>query len=170
MIDAVRSAARTTLPGRYAAGCANCGVTIRRADPADRRPSTRAELLLLSPSFLVPCLTHGPIKVWDAFAIAEYLNDIKPRARIVAADRAAAAHCRSVCGEMHTGFSNLRSALPMNLKAHHPGFRVWPGAQSDIDRVTTIWANASPLWRSVPVWAPSMADAMYLGSSPLPQL
>src|SRR5438105_4010101 len=27
-------------------------------------PSTRAELLLLSPSFLVPCLTHGEVRVW----------------------------------------------------------------------------------------------------------
>ena len=37
-------------------------------------PSARAELLLLSPSFLVPCLTHDGIKVWDTLAIAEYLN------------------------------------------------------------------------------------------------
>lgn len=34
-------------------------------------PTTRAELLLLSPSFLVPCLTHGGVKVWDTLAIAE---------------------------------------------------------------------------------------------------
>src|SRR5215467_1440413 len=36
-------------------------------------PSTRAELLLLSPSFLVPCLTHAGVRVWDTLAIAEYL-------------------------------------------------------------------------------------------------
>ncbi len=40
---------------------------------------------------------------------------------------------------MHSGFSNLRSALPMNLKAHHPGFKVWAGAQADIDRIIAIW-------------------------------
>jgi glutathione S-transferase len=40
---------------------------------------------------------------------------------------------------MHSGFSNMRSALPMNLKAHYPGFKVWLGAQADIDRITTIW-------------------------------
>jgi glutathione S-transferase len=125
-------------------------------------PSTRAELLLLSPSFLVPCLTHGEIKVWDAFAIAEYLNDVKPRARILPADRAAAAHCRSICGEMHAGFSNLRSALPMNLKARHPGFRVWPGAQSDIDRILTIWGECLTRYGGPYLFGPrSMADAMY---------
>ena len=40
---------------------------------------------------------------------------------------------------MHSGFYNLRSALPMNLKAHHPGFKVWAGAQADIERVAAIW-------------------------------
>ena len=40
---------------------------------------------------------------------------------------------------MHSGFSNMRSALPMNLKAHYPGFKVWAGAQADIDRIIVIW-------------------------------
>ena len=109
-----------------------------RVAPIDD-PATRAELLLLSPSFLVPCLEHGPVKVWDTLAIAEYLNEIKPEAGLLPADPVARAHCRAVCGEMHSGFANLRSALPMNLKATHPGFKVWAGAQADIDRVAAIW-------------------------------
>src|SRR5260370_28361622 len=86
-------------------------------------PSIRAELLLLSPSFVVPCLTHNGVKVWDTLAIAEYLHEIEPEARLVPDDRAARARCRSICGEMHSGFSNLRSALPMNVRAHYPGFK-----------------------------------------------
>ena len=39
---------------------------------------------------------------------------------------------------MHSGFSNLRSALPVNLPARHLGFRVRAGAQADIDRVTVL--------------------------------
>ena len=42
-------------------------------------PSARAELLLLSPSFLVPCLTHDGVRVWDTLAIAEYLAETSPR-------------------------------------------------------------------------------------------
>src|SRR3982074_679795 len=57
-------------------------------------PSTRAELLLLSPSFLVPCLTHDGTAIWDTLAIAEYLNELKPDPKLMAADRAARAHCR----------------------------------------------------------------------------
>ena len=38
----------------------------------------RAELLLLSPSILVPRLDHDGCKVWDTMAIGEYLNELKP--------------------------------------------------------------------------------------------
>jgi glutathione S-transferase len=91
-------------------------------------PANRAELLLLSPSILVPCLMHDGIRIWDTLAIAEYLNEIKPRAGLLPKNRAARARCRSICGEMHSGFSNLRSALPMNLKARRLGFKVWSGS------------------------------------------
>ena len=99
----------------------------------------RAELLLLAPSVRVPRLTHGDVSVWDTLAIGEYLNEIKPKAGLLPADAAARAHCRSVCGEMHSGFSALRSALPMNLKAHFPKFTVWSRAKGDIERVVEIW-------------------------------
>ena len=62
--------------------------------PVDE-PSARAELLLLSPSVLVPRLTHGKVKVWDMLAIAEYLNEIKPEAKLWPADPVARAHARA---------------------------------------------------------------------------
>jgi glutathione S-transferase len=113
-------------------------------------PGARAELLLLSPSFLVPCLTDDGVKVWDTLAIAEYLAEAKPNAGLLPADRAARAHCRAICGEMHSGFANLRSALPMNLKTVDRGFRVWAGAQADIDRSRHL-ARVSATWRALPV-------------------
>jgi glutathione S-transferase len=126
-------------------------------------PGTRAELLLLSPSFLVPCLEHGKVKVWDTLAIAEYLNEIKPEAGLWPADPATRAHCRAVCGEMHSGFANLRSALPMNLKARHAGFKVWAGAQADIERVATIWRDCLQRYGGPYLFGkkPTAADAMY---------
>lgn len=125
-------------------------------------PSTRAELLLLSPSFLVPRLTHDGIKVWDTLAIAAYLDEIYPKAGLLPADPKARAHCRAICGEMHSGFANLRSALPMNLKAHYPGFKVWAGAQADIDRVTEIWRECIGAFGGPYLFGElSMADAMY---------
>ena len=125
--------------------------------------SSRAELLLLSPSFLVPCLTHDGIKVWDTLAIAEYLNELKPEAGLLPEQRSARAHCRSICGEMHSGFSNLRSALPMNLRARYPGFKVWAGVQADIDRVVAIWRECLAKYGGPFLFGdkPTMADAMY---------
>src|SRR5437868_9339611 len=126
-------------------------------------PSARAELLLLSPSFLVPCLTHDGNKVWDTLAIAEYLNELKPEAGLLPQARGARAHCRSISGEMHSGFSNLRSALPMNLRAHYPAFKVWAGVQADIDRVVALWRECLATYGGPFPFGktPTMADAMY---------
>jgi len=126
-------------------------------------PAMRAELLLLSSSFLVPCLSHNGIEVWDTLAIGEYLNEILPEAGLLPKARADRAHCRSICGEMHSGFSNMRSALPMNLKAHHPGFKVWVGAQADIDRIVFIWRECLDSHGGIYLFGdqPCMADAMF---------
>jgi glutathione S-transferase len=88
-------------------------------------PAMKAEMLLLSSSMLVPSLEHRGVKVWNTLAIAEYLHEIKPQAQLLPADIKARAHCRAICGEMHSGFASLRSSLPMNLKAYFPGFKIW---------------------------------------------
>jgi len=142
--------------------CKMAGLDIEEKVLPSDDPSIRAELLLLSPSFLVPSLSHDGVTVWDTLAIAEYLNEVNPDAGLLPADRRARAHCRAICGEMHSGFSNLRSALPMNLKAHHPGFKAWTGAQADIDRITTIWRDCLAAHGGPYLFGPlTMADAMF---------
>ncbi|HSK41892.1 MAG TPA: glutathione S-transferase family protein [Arenibaculum sp.] len=142
--------------------CRMAGLAVtERMLPVDD-PSTRAELLLLSPSFLVPCLEHEGVRVWDTLAIAEYLAELNPDAGLLPRDRRARAHCRSISGEMHSGFYNLRSALPMNMKAHHAGFPVFAGAQPDIDRIVEIWRECLSTYGGPHLFgAPTMADAMY---------
>ena len=124
-------------------------------------PSTRAELLLLSPSFLVPCLTHDGLEIWDTLAIAEYLDEVKPEAGIIPKERVARAHCRSISGEMHSGFANLRSALPQNLRAHYPKFKVWAGALGDVARIQAIWKEALAASKGPFLFGakPTLADA-----------
>src|SRR5215475_10334676 len=143
--------------------CKMAGLEFEEQQAPSDDPSTRAELLLLSPSFLVPCLTHDSVKVWDTLAIAEYVNELKPDARLIPAERVARARCRAISGEMHSGFSNLRSALPMNLKAHHPGFKVWAGARADIDRIVNIWRECLAAEKGPFLFgaSPCMADAMF---------
>src|SRR5205823_13036678 len=95
---------------------------IEKIVPADD-PAMRAELLLLSSSILVPCLDHDGMAVWDTLAIGEYLAEAWPKSGLLPTDLATRTRCRSICGEMHSGFTALRSSLPMNLKAHFPGFK-----------------------------------------------
>ena len=123
----------------------------------------RKELLLLAPSIRVPCLTHDGAKVWNTLAIAQYLNEIKPKAGLMPDDRIARAHCRSVSGEMNSGFANLRASLPMNLKARHPGYKVWAGAQPDITRIVEIWTDCLATYGGPYLFGTqrSMADAMF---------
>jgi glutathione S-transferase len=122
----------------------------------------RAEILLLSPSILVPCLTHGETKVWDTLAIGEFLNEIAPKAGLLPKDQARRAHCRSISGEMHSGFVSLRSALPMNIKGKFEHFKIWSKAQSDIERIEAIWRECLDAYGGPCLLGEfSMADAMY---------
>jgi glutathione S-transferase len=123
----------------------------------------RKELLLLAPSIRVPCLTHEGAKVWNTLAIAHYLDEVKPKAGLLPAERLARAHCRAVSGEMNAGFANLRSALPMNLKGRYPGHKVWTGAQPDIDRIVEIWTDCLARYGGPYLFGKhrSMADAMF---------
>ncbi len=123
----------------------------------------RKELLLLAPSIRVPCLTHDGAKVWNTLGIAQYLDEIRPRAGLMPSDRIARAHCRSISGEMNSGFANLRASLPMNLKGRFPGHKVWGGAQPDIDRIVEIWTECLTKYGGPFLFGKQrgMADAMY---------
>lgn len=149
------------LRGWLMARLAGLAFTEKVIPPDD--PAMKAELLLLAPSMLVPSLEHDGVKVWDTLAIAEYFNEVQPQARLLPADIRARAHCRAVCGEMHSGFSSLRAALPMNIKAHFPGFKIWSRAQADVDRVIAIWRECLETYGGPYLFGPlpGMADAMY---------
>jgi glutathione S-transferase len=64
---------------------------------------------------------------------------------------------------MHSGFSALRSALPMNLKANYRGFRIWVRAQADIDRIAVIWRECINTYGGPYLFGSKvcMADAMF---------
>ena len=143
--------------------CRLAGLTVQEQMVALDDPDNRAELLLLSPSVLVPRLTHEGASVWDTLAIAEYLHELYPDAGMYPADRVARARCRSVSGEIHSGFINLRSALPMNLKVRHDRFPIFPGARTDIERVETIWAECLGDYGGPWLFgsSPTVADAMF---------
>lgn len=89
----------------------------------------------------VPVLIAGDTTIWDSLAICEYLAEQFPDKNLWPEDVAARAIARAVCAEMHSGFSSLRSAMWMNIRARFPGKGRTTGAQADIGRISEIWEN-----------------------------
>ena len=105
--------------------------------------------------------------VWDTLAIAETLAEKFPEKQLWPADAAQRARARSLCAELHSGFSALRNACPMNLEARLPGVdalqcRHNAALRADVGRLVNMWqsqlqANGGPLLFG----AFSIADAYY---------
>jgi glutathione S-transferase len=94
----------------------------------------------------VPMLVDDGFTVWDTLAIAEYLAEKYPDLHLWPADVKARARARSVCAEMHSGFSGLRSNFPMNIEAHLPevGAKVLAekaDATADLARIAQLWTS-----------------------------
>jgi len=80
--------------------------------------------------------------VWDTLAIMEALNEWFPAKGIWPADPVARAFARSMSAEMHSGFRDLRSSMPMNIRASHPGKGMNPATRANIDRIEQLWGEA----------------------------
>jgi glutathione S-transferase len=121
----------------------------------------------ISPAGQVPVLVDGELVIWDTLAIAEYLAERFPDRHLWPAHQAQRARARSICAEMHGGFSALRSACPMNIEAHLPevgalAMRDQPRVRADLSRILDIWSellgsHSGPLLFG----AFSIADAYY---------
>lgn len=73
-----------------------------------------------TPTGTVPVLQDGDLAIPETIAIIEYLADVKPDAAIWPTDVHDRARARALAAEMHAGFTALRSAAPMNLRADFP--------------------------------------------------
>lgn len=102
-------------------------------------PTFRSQIAQYSPTGRVPVLIDGPLKVWDTLAIAEYVAERFPERGLWPAGVDERARARSICAEMHAGFSTLRNAMPMNVAASLPGMGWSIAVQDDIDRLVALW-------------------------------
>ena len=104
----------------------------------------RAQIDRYTPAGRVPVLIDRDdagveLAVWDTLAIAEYLAERFPDRALWPVDAAARARARSICAEMHSGFSTLRQAMPMNVSATLPGHGWSIAVQNDVDRLVAMW-------------------------------
>ena len=105
----------------------------------------KATLAGTSPTGKVPVLVDGDLVVWDTLAIAEYVAEHYPDKQLWPTDPKARARARSVCAEMHSGFTALRSACPMNIEADlaDTGALIWrdnAGVRADVQRLVEMWS------------------------------
>jgi glutathione S-transferase len=117
-----------------------------RFDSFEADSAFKKTLAGLSPAAKVPVLLDGELAVWDTLAIAEYVAEQYPEKKLWPQDKAARARARSICAEMHSGFSGLRGNCPMNIEAVLPevGALVWrdrPGVRADVQRLVQMWTE-----------------------------
>jgi glutathione S-transferase len=105
------------------------------------QPDSGTQIAEYSASGRVPILIDGEITVWDSLAICEYLTEQFPEKAMWPKDVAARATARSMCAEMHSGFTALRSSMWMNIRADFRGKGRTAGSQADIGRISEIWEN-----------------------------
>ena len=128
-------------------------------DTADKRD----QLDRYGPSGRVPVLRQGKLCVWDSLAICEYVEELSGKGWPQA--REARAVARSVCAEMHSGFTTLRSLWPMNARARNRRTAVTAALEADVERIDEIWNDCRVRFgKDDGPWLfgeYSVADAMY---------
>ena len=125
---------------------------------------TARQIAEFSPAGRVPVLLLDDIAVWDSLAIAETVAERWPAKKLWPEDAAARAHARSISAEMHSGFAELRSRMPMNCRAMGRRIALPDGLARDIDRVFDIWSDCKRRYGDTGSWLFgkfSIADAMY---------
>ncbi|MDQ7743653.1 glutathione S-transferase family protein [Hydrogenophaga pseudoflava] len=115
-----------------------------RFDSFDAQSAFKSVVAAINPVGKVPVLVDDGFAVWDTLAIAEYLAERFAEKQLWPADPKARARARSVCAEMHSGFSALRNHCPMNVEASLPeiGRIVWrdqAGVRADVARLEAMW-------------------------------
>ena len=121
-------------------------------------------ILQHSPAGKVPVLKDGGLTIWDSLAICEYLAEMHSERQLWPAGVAARAHARAISAEMHSGFTNLRTQMPMNVRREIPARARTPEIAAEVARIETIWNDCRARHGAHGPFlfgAFSIADAMY---------
>jgi len=103
-------------------------------------PMLNERLAAYSPSQKVPVLIDKTLTIWDSMAICEYICETYLANRGWPQQKERRAQARSVCAEMHAGFTHIRHQLPMNCRAQKNA-HISHQLQREIDRIEDIWTN-----------------------------
>jgi glutathione S-transferase len=105
-------------------------------------PDFAARVKRHSPAGRVPVLVDGELAIWDSLAIAEYVAEKFPDKGLWPDATPARALARSICAEMHSGFSDLRSRMTMNCQTHFTNVLFDVKVRREAARIVDIWQDA----------------------------
>ncbi|QFT39817.1 MULTISPECIES: glutathione S-transferase [unclassified Vibrio] len=115
----------------------------------------------ITPTAKVPALVHQDVTVWDSLAILEFVNEQYLQGKAWPSAAVERAKARAIAAEMHSGFFDLRSELPMNIRARRK-VALSEGALQDIARIDAIWSEQAEQYPGGWLFGDwSIADAMY---------
>ena len=100
-------------------------------------PDNHDDFRKFSPNGKVPLLIDGERRIWDSMAIALYLADRHDG--VLPTDPDARSWVQCVAAEMHSGFSALRGAFPMNVGTRLRRGPDSPALTRDIARIAEIF-------------------------------
>jgi len=104
-------------------------------------PEFTAMLAEFAPARLVPAARIDGHVVWDSLAIGETLAERHPDKGFWPKDAPARMKARSMCAEMHSGFTALRNACTMNLRHAYATFEPSAEVLADIARIEMFWES-----------------------------
>jgi len=94
-----------------------------------------------SPSGLVPVFVDGHIVIHDSLAIIEHINE-QSQGKLYPSSVKERATARSLCAELHAGFTHLRQECPFTLQPVLERVLLSKGAEQEIARIETIFESA----------------------------
>lgn len=134
--------------------------------PLERNTGTfKQDVLAINPNAKVPVLVDDGLMLWDSLAICEYLAEQHPHQALWPKNVKQRARARCISAEMHSGFSSLRNACGMNIRANlaDVGKRLWQKNEElrhDVARIEQIWSER-PNMNGFLCGEFSIADAFY---------
>jgi glutathione S-transferase len=138
-----------------------------RFDSFNQNSQFKKAINTVSPTGKVPLLMDGDLAIWDTLAISEYLAEKFPEKNLWPKDARARSVARSVCAEMHSSFTGLRTHCGMNIEANlcaagALAMRDKPQVAADLARIVQMWTLLLSTYKGPMLFGEfSIADAYY---------
>ena len=119
----------------------SCGLQINETIVPLGFDETREELIERTGHHTVPVLLTDNLIIRDSLAITEWLAEKAETGRVWPVDANKRALARSVVAEMHSGFLQIRSKMPVDIRSRKATPDIDEALDTELKRVVKIWTD-----------------------------